>query len=167
VKKSFTWLLIIAFGIGVFMGAHWFPRIKEVKIPEIQIVQEPAPPPKIVYREIPADIELPVIHIPNPNEHPSTSDSKASEDLPSKEEIDLSGFQNAIASFDTTLKDHGKLAVWYHFPPDNYFDMDFDPEPLRTIVRTEIIKPAWYETRTFGLVTGALFTGAVVYLVKD
>jgi len=71
---------------------------------------------------------------------------------------------NTIAVGDTTLEGYGKLDAIYYYPPLNFFDFTFDPEPVK--MTTIKYKPKWYEKKEVAFISGALFTGLVVCLVK-
>ena len=72
--------------------------------------------------------------------------------------------ENTIAVGDTMFEDFGKLDVIYYFPPLNFFDFTFDPEPVT--ITTIRYKPKWYERKEFAFISGVVFTGLAVYLVK-
>ena len=81
-------------------------------------------------------------------------------------------FATQMAEMDTTFKE-GELNVKYFYKPQ-LFTVNWDPYPLPYITKTQTIKetihlpyePAWYETRTFGFVTGCFLTGTLVWMIK-
>jgi len=64
-----------------------------------------------------------------------------------------------VASADTMLGRWGLLHAKYYFPPNNYFNFRFDPNPNACKLR-------WYQTRTFGFITGVATTALIIGLAK-
>ena len=66
---------------------------------------------------------------------------------------------------DTTQFKQGKLQVQYYFPPANYFQYNWQPEPRPTITEVRRIKvePKWYENKylwgAVGVIGGVLIGG--------
>ncbi len=75
-----------------------------------------------------------------------------------------------VAEMDTAFKE-GELFVQYFYEPQ-LFNLKWEPYPVPTVTKTitETIhlpyRPRWYETRTFGFITGCLLTGTLVWMVK-
>ena len=79
-----------------------------------------------------------------------------------KDTVYLEPKYSIVAKGDTTFEDFGKVFGEYHFSPKNYFNFKIDPIPQKIIY----VDPKWYETRTFGFIAGAVFTGGIFYLTK-
>jgi hypothetical protein len=79
-------------------------------------------------------------------------------------------FITEIAEMDTAFKE-GELFVQYFLEPQ-IFNLEWNPYPVPVVTKTikETIHlpydAAWYETRTFGFLTGCLLTGTLVWMVK-
>ena len=64
-----------------------------------------------------------------------------------------------VASADTMLGTWGLLNAKYYFPPANYFDFKFTPAK-------QVYNIKWYNTRTFGFVSGVVVSSLIIYLAK-
>lgn len=79
-------------------------------------------------------------------------------------------YATEVAEMDTAFKE-GELFVQYFYKPQ-LFNLEWEPYPVPTVTKTitETIhlpyRPSWYETRTFGFITGCLMTGTLVWMVK-